>query len=409
LLTRLTGPEPASEVGSNLRDLPRYTTISTLSAGFIATLLSIAGPALLVYQAAVNAEYSAAAINSWFFAIFVGGGLLSLLLAILYREPICGAYSIAGSALLVPVLAQYSLPEAVGAFLISGLLITLVGISGLFGWIMDRIPNEVIMGMLAGILLKFGIAIFTPLPGQPVLVSTMILIYVVSYGFVHRLPPVLLALLGGTVIAALSNQFDLDSVRLSLSQPVLVSPEFRFDTLFSLSLPLTLLALASQNAPGVGILRANGYRAPANAITLFSGIGSILTAPLLGHGVSIAAPMTAICASPEAHSNLRGRYVAAVIQGFGFIAFGIGGATAISLIQAFPTALVTVVAGMALLPAILQALRLSVGQSKHALSAAFALLIGASEINILGINSAFWAIVGGVVVAQFLKKEPTAD
>src|ERR671916_2249062 len=300
---RLTGPEPASEVGSNLRDLPRYTTISTLSAGFIATLLSIAGPALLVYQAAVNAEYSAAAINSWFFAIFVGGGLLSLLLAILYREPICGAYSIAGSAFLVPVLAQYSLPEAVGAFLISGLLITLVGISGLFGWIMDRIPNEVIMGMLAGILLKFGIAIFTPLPGQPVLVSTMILIYVVSFGFVHRLPPVLLALLGGTVIAALSNQFDLDSVRLSLSQPVLVSPEFRFDTLFSLSLPLTLLALASRNAPGVGILRANGYRAPANAITLFSGIGSILTAPLLGHGVSIAAPMTAICASPEAHSN----------------------------------------------------------------------------------------------------------
>jgi benzoate membrane transport protein len=170
-----------------------------------------------------------------------------------------------------------------------------------------------------------------------------------------------------------------------------------------------LLALASQNAPGVGILRANGYRAPTNAITLFSGIGSILTAPLLGHGVSIAAPMTAICASPEAHSNPQGRYVAAVIQGFGFIAFGIGGATAISLIQAFPTALVTVVAGMALLPAILQALRLSVGQSKHTLGASFALLIGASEINILGINSAFWAIVGGVVVAWLLKQEPAAD
>ena len=128
-----------------------------------------------------------------------------------------------------------------------------------------------------------------------------------------------------------------------------------------------------------------------------------------GTGVSIAAPMTAICANHEAHSNPQGRYVAAVIQGLGFIAFGIGGATAISLIQAFPTALVTVVAGMALLPAILQALRLSVGQSKHTLGATFALLIGASEINILGINSAFWAIVGGVVVAWLLKQEPAAD
>ena len=405
----LAGPEPVSEVGRNLRDLPRYATISTLSAGLIATLLSIAGPALLVYQAAVNAEYPAAAINSWYFAIFVGGGLLSLLLAILYREPICGAYSIAGSALLVPVLTQYSLPQAVGAFLLSGLLITLVGISGLFSWIMDNIPNEVIMGMLAGILLKFGIEIFTPLPGQPLLVGTMILIYVVSFRFVHRWPPVLLALLAGAVIAALSNQFELEAVRLALSHPLLVSPEFSFDALLSLSLPLTLLAVASQNAPGVGILRANGYRAPTNAITIFTGIGSILTAPLLGHGVSIAAPMTAICASPEAHSNPRGRYVAAVTQGVGFIAFGMVGATAISLIRAFPTALVAVVAGLALLPAILQALRLSVGQSRHGLAAAFALLIGASDISILGINSAFWAIVGGVVVARFLVKEPVTD
>ena len=110
----LTGPEPVSEAGRNLRDLSHYTTVSTVSAGFIATLSSIAGPSLLVYQAAANAEYPAAAINSWFLAIFVGGGLLSVLLAILYREPICGAYSIAGSALLVPVLGQYTLPEAVG-------------------------------------------------------------------------------------------------------------------------------------------------------------------------------------------------------------------------------------------------------------------------------------------------------
>jgi benzoate membrane transport protein len=404
----LTGPEPVSEAGRNLRDLAHYTTVSTVSAGFIATLSSIAGPSLLVYQAAVNADYPAAAINSWFLAIFVGGGLLSVLLAILYREPICGAYSIAGSALLVPVLGQYTPPEAVGAFLASGLLVTLAGISGLFGWIMDRIPNEIIMGMLAGILLRFGIGIFTPLPEEPFLVGAMILVYIISSRFVYGFAPVMLALLVGVIIAGLGDQFRLDSVHLSLSQPVLVNPEFRLDALFSVSLPLTLLAIASQNAPGVGILRANGYRAPVNAIMIFSGLGSILTAPFLGHGVNIAAPMTAICASPQAHSNPRGRYAASVIQGACFIAFGLVGATAISLIQAFPAALVAVVAGLALLPVILQALQLSVAQTEHALGAAFALLIGASGISILGINSAFWAIVAGVVVGRLLQQRPVA-
>jgi benzoate membrane transport protein len=404
----LAGPEPVGEAGRNLRDLPRYTTISTVSAGFIATLSSIAGPSLLVYQAAVNAEYPAVATNSWFLAIFVGGGLLSVLLAILYREPICGAYSIAGSALLVPILGQYSLPEAVGAYFASGLLVTLAGISGLFGWIMHRIPNEIIMGMLAGILLRFGIGIFAPLPEEPLLVGAMILIYIISSRFVYGFLPVMLALLAGVIVAGLSDQFRLDSVHLSLSQPVLVNPEFRLDALFSVSVPLTVLAIASQNAPGVGILRANGYRAPVNAIMIFSGLGSILTAPFLGHGVNIAAPMTAICASPEAHSNPRGRYAASVIQGACFIAFGLVGATAISLIQAFPAALVAVVAGLALLPVILQALQLSVAHSEHALGAAFALLIGASGISILGINSAFWAIVAGVVVGRLLQQRPVA-
>lgn len=111
---RLRGPEPPKEVSSNLRDSLRYAGLSTLGAGFVAFLLGATGPALLVYQAATNAGYSAEVINSWFFAIYVGGGLLSLLLAYLYREPVCGAFPIAGSALLVTVLDEYGLSEAVG-------------------------------------------------------------------------------------------------------------------------------------------------------------------------------------------------------------------------------------------------------------------------------------------------------
>ena len=402
---RLTGPEPPKDIRSNLQESVRYVDSSTLGAGFVATLLGVTGPALLVYQAGANAGYPDTVINSWFFAIFVGGGLLSLVLAFVYREPICGAYPIAGSALLVTVLAGHSLSEAVGAFLVSGVLVTLIGISGLFDSIMSLMPNEVIMGTLAGVLFKFGTEVFASLPGNPLLVGAMIVAYLVSFRLIRRIPPALPALTAGLAVAGLSGQFDASAVRFSISHPILTAPSFDPGAIFSIAAPLTLLAVATQNAPGVGILWANGYRPPVNAITIFSGLGSVLTAPMVGNGLNIAAPMTAVCAGPESHPDPDKRYVATVVQGVGFIAFGLVSATAISLIQALPLALVAGVAGLALLPVIFQALRLSLGQPRHTLAAGVALLTAASGLTIVGISSAFWAIVAGVVLSHILKQE----
>ncbi|HSK99738.1 MAG TPA: benzoate/H(+) symporter BenE family transporter [Rubrobacteraceae bacterium] len=405
----LTGPEPPKEISRNLRDSFRYVSISTVGAGFVAFLLGATGPALLVYQAATNGGYPEEVINSWFFAIYVGGGLLSLLLAYLYREPICGAFPIAGSALLVTVLDRYSLSEAVGAFLVSGALVTLMGFSGIFDAIMEHVPNEVVMGALAGILLHFGIEVFAVLPEQPVLMGAMVAAYIVGFRFMRAVPPVLLALLVGVALAGLVGRFDLGDVRFAVAQPVLVGPSFDLGAMFSIALPLTLLALATQNAPGIGILWANGYRPPVNAITIFSGVGSVLTAPLVGNGLNIAAPMTAVCAAPDTHPDPASRYVATVAQGLFFIAFGLAGAAAVSLIRALPPALIVGVAGLALLPVILQALRLSVGQSRHALAAGVALFVGASNLTVFGISSAFWAIVAGILLARFLRQDQKGD
>lgn len=402
-LPRPVGPEAARGLGRNLHDLPRYLTVSTVSAGVIAALPGMTGPWLLAYQAAIDAGYPANVIASWVFALFVGGGVLSLLLAILYREPICGAYPIAGSALLVPVLAEFSLPEAVGAYLLAGVLVFLIGVTGLFGWMMERIPNAVIMGMLGGILLRFGIRIFEALPPQPLLAGAMLVLFLVSTRFLPRLPALVPALVGGVIVAALTGQFDPGSVRLSLSTPVLIAPEFSLGAFFSLAVPLTLLAIATQNAPGIGILWANGYQPPVNAITIYSGIGSLLTAPIGGHGLNIAAPMTAICAAPDVHPELRGRYVATVVNGFAFIAFGLVGATAVSLIGALPAAFVAIVAGLALFPVLLQSFRLALAEPSQAVAAGFALLIAASNLSIAGINSTFWAVVAGIAIERFLR------
>ena len=399
---RLTGPEPPGDVARNAREVPRYVTASTLGAGFVAALLGSTGPALLVYQAASGAGYSDAVISSWFFAIFVGGGLLSLVLTLLYREPICGAYPIAGSALLVTVLGGYELSEAVGAFLVSGVLVTLLGVTGLFDALMQRVPNEVLMGALAGILLPFGIEVFALLPSQPLLVGSMVVAYLAGVRFVRAVPPALLALVAGFLVAWGSGRFETGELEFALSGPVLVWPSFDWGAVVSIAVPLTLLAVATQNAPGVGILRANGYRPPTNAITIYSGIASIITAPLVGNGVNIAAPMTAVCAGPEAHPDPEGRYVATFTQGLLFAGFGLVGATVISLIGALPAAFIAGVAGLTLLPVILQSLRLSVGGDEHTLAAGVALLVGASGLNIFDINSTFWALVAGVALAKLL-------
>ena len=176
--------------------------------------------------------------------------------------------------------------------------------------------------------------------------------------------------------------------------------------MLSLSLPLTLLALTSQNAPGIAILWSEGYKAPSNAITLVSGLWSLATAPLGGHGVNIAAPMTAICASASAHPDPEGRYAATVVNGVFFGGVGVLGATATTILLALPPAVVAVVAGLAMVPALMQSLRGSAGQERHAWGAFFALAIAASDVSLLSVGAPFWALLGGLLVSRLLDRHP---
>lgn len=367
----------------------------------MAALLAFTGPLLLILQAAASANLSTAQLNSWVFAVMVGGGAASLVLAFLYRQPICGAYSIAGAALLVTTLPRLSLTEAVGAYLLSGLLILLLGLSGLFGWAMERAPQEIVMGMLAGVLFRFAVGIFTPLAGDPSLVVAMILAYVALQRLGWR-TSALGAFVVGLAVAVATGQFRVESLRLQVTTPELLGAAFSLEAALSLALPLTLLALTSQNAPGIGILLAQGYHPPSNAITVVSGLGSLATAALGGHGVNIAAPMTAICSSPTAHPDPEGRYAATVVNGLLLIGFGVVGATATSLMLALPPAVVGVTAGLAMVPVLMQALRQSVGQDQRAFGAFFALVIAASDVSILSVGAPFWSLLVGMGFSRLL-------
>jgi benzoate membrane transport protein len=393
--------EPPDHLLANLRDLPRYITPSTAGAAVVGCLIAFTGPALLLFQAAANAKLSPGQLDSWLLAVYAGGGATSLVLALLYRQPICGAYPIAGTALLVSALPRYTLSEAVGAYLVAGLLILLLGLSGLFGRAMNQVPAEIVMGMLAGVLFRFGLGIFTPLANEPWFVLAMVVAFLVVERLRWR-SSTLVALGVGLALAAASGRLGFGQLRLEIARPELIAPSFGLDAALSLSLPLTLLLLTSQNAPGIGVLRSLGYKAPSNAITFVCGLASIITAPLGGHGICIASPMTAICAAPNAHPDPRGRYVATFLNGLLMIAFGLLGSTVASVMFALPVVVAGVVAGLAMVPAIIHALRHSVGQERLAYGAFFALAIAASDVTLLGIGAPFWSLVGGLAVSRVL-------
>lgn len=393
----------------SVRDLPGVVGLSTFSSALVAALLGITGPALLVYQAAVNSHFTEAQTGSWFFAIYVGGGVFSIWLALAYRQPICGAFSIAGAALLIQTLPGFGAGPAVGAYLMSGVLIAVLGFTGVFGRLMRLFPPGIVLAMLTGVLMRFGISIFAELAADPLLIAPVVLVFCVAMRFKPSLPPITWALAVGVGLAMVLHPWPGQSIPLALTLPVLIAPEFTWNAFLSLTLPLMLLALSSQNATGIGVLWAMGYRAPVNAVTIATGIFSVLTAPLGGHGINLATPMTAICGDPASHPDPSARWGAAVINGLLFIVFGLLGLTLVGLIQALPLGLIKAVAGLALAPVLLQSLEKSFGAGEYRFGCLFALVIAASDVTWLGVGAAFWALLLATFISLLVDPEWRKD
>jgi benzoate membrane transport protein len=397
--------EGETQFRASVRDLPRAITLSTLTAGLVAALMGVASPTLLVYHAGHASGFTAPQLGSWFFAIFVGGGLFSVLLALLYRQPMTGAYSIAGAALLVQTLPRFGLHEAVGAYVLAGLSITALALTGWFERLMKLIPPEIVMGMLAGVLLRFGVDIFPQLVKSPLLVGPTLLAYAVAWRFPRWLPPIFVALAVGVAMSLFTHTYPAAAIPLAFTVPEIYAPAFSVDGFLSIALPLVLLALSSQNATGIGVLWAHNYKAPINAITLATGLFSLVTAPLAGHGVNLATPMTALCADPSAHEDPQLRYGAAVVTGVLWIVCGCLGLTLVMLIDVLPQGLILTIAGLGLVPVILQSLTRSFSANKHRFGCLFALLIAASNAQWLGVGAAFWALVLASIASLLIDRD----
>ncbi|MDN7140786.1 benzoate/H(+) symporter BenE family transporter [Pseudomonas sp. JQ170] len=370
-------------------------SLSALVAGFIATLISYAGPLVIIFQAAHSAQLSAAELSSWVWAISIGSGVLGVVLSLRFKVPVVIAWSAPGSALLVALLPDIAFAEAVGAYIVANLVILLVGVSGAFDRIVGKLPPAISAAMLAGILFSFGTGLFVSLKSQPVLVLAMFVTYLVFKRIAPRYA-VLAVLVCGVGIAVFSGEMNTSALVAGLATPVWTMPAFTWHAVLSISLPLVMVALTGQFVPGIAVLRNDGYRTPASPIISSNALASVLLAPFGCHGLNLAAITAAICTGREAHDDPGKRYWAGVSGGVLYMVLGVFGATLVSLFTAFPAALIAALAGLALFGAIGGALAGAMSVPNDREAALITFLVTASGMSFMGLSAAFWGLIFGL-------------
>ena len=390
-----------------MRRIWRDFSVSTGMAGFVAVLVGFTSSAAIVFSAAQALGATPEQMVSWMWALGIGMGMTSLGLSLWYRQPVLTAWSTPGAAVLA-VSQGVTLPEATGAFIVCALLTMAVGYSGWFERLMAKIPLALASALLAGVLARFALDAVGAVTQAPVLVLAMTLAYVLGRrGWPRWSVPVVL--LVGTGVAALQGQLHLSSVAWTWAVPVWVSPVWSWAAMVSVALPLFVVTMASQNLPGVAAQRASGYHTPISPVVGATGLASLVLAPFGGYALNLAAITAAICMGKEAHPDPSRRYTASVAAGLLYIALGLAGGTIVSLMAAFPQALVLAVAGLALLGTIASGLAVAVKDEQQRDAALLTFLVTLSGVTLAGVGSAFWGVVVGGLAQWLWTRRPSAS
>jgi benzoate membrane transport protein len=381
-------------------------SLSAFTAGFVAVLVGFTSSVAIVFQAAQALHASPDMIASWMWALGLGMGLCTLLPSLWLKKPVMIAWSTPGAAVLATAGASgsFSIHEAVGAFMVCALLITLAGWTGWFERVMNRIPLALASALLAGVLARFGLAGFAAAQSALPLVLCMLLAYLLGKRWWPRYA-VPFTLVIAIVFVALTSGFTRASIQFGLANPVFVMPQFTLAALVSLALPLFIVTMASQNLPGVAAIQATGYadrRAsggdagiPISRVITLTGVATLLLAPFGAFALNLSAITAAICMGPEAHADAGRRYTAAVCCGALYVVIGLFGATVTGVLTAFPQELVAAIAGLALLGTIGGALSSALQHEPHREAAIITFLVTLSGVVVAGVGSAFWGVVAG--------------
>lgn len=382
-------PSPAR---LHLRDL-----VSPTVAALISVIVNYGGTFVLVFQAAQLAQLSAAQTASWVWSVSIGVGVTGAWLSYRYRAPIITAWSTPGVAFLATVMPFTPYGEVIGAYMVCALGFIVLGLSGVFERLVRLIPGGIAAGLLAGILLQFGVNAFGGASADPVLVIVLLLTYAVLRRFTSRFAVVGVLLVGLALLLA-QQRLDLQGLHLSVAAPVFEMPRFSLGALLGVALPLFIITLTGQYMPGMLVLRNDGFSTSANPIIGITGLGSLLMAPFGAHAFNVAAITAAICTGKDAHPDPSRRYIAGIACGVFYVTVGVFGVTLASLFTILPRSFVTTLAGLALLGAIGGSLANAMADARTRETALITFLATAANVTLLGIGGAFWGLLAGLLV-----------
>lgn len=377
-----------------------------MTAGLVSALVGFSSSFVVVLAGFEALGASADQASSGLLTVSVSMGLCSILLACWTRMPISVAWSTPGAALLAATAAvDGGWPAAIGAFLVTGVLILLTGLIAPLGALIASIPPSIAQAMLAGILFQLCLGPILGLVENPLAVAPVILVWLLAMRLLPRWAAPL-AFLTATIVIGADLLLSGVTVEAASLTPRLefTAPAFTLSGVIGIALPLYLVTMASQNVPGVAVMKGFGYQVPWRRSMLITGAATLLGAPSGGHAVNLAAISAALAAGPEAGEDRAKRWIASVTAGVILVCLGICAAALGTLVSLAPVGVIAAVAGLALLGTFATSLKAALTEPGEEIPAAVTFITAASGIAILGVSAAFWALIAGITVRLVLHR-----
>lgn len=372
--------------------------------GFIGWLFAATAPVAIILSVGSRGGLSEAQLASWLFGAFFVNGLLTILFCWLYRQPLAFFWTIPGTVLVGPALAHFGFAEVVGAYIATGLLVLALGASGWVRRAMQVVPMPIVMGMVAGVFLRFGLDLVRALHQDPVIAGAMALVWIAlslwpAAG--RRMPPLIGALLAGALVIVALGRFDTATLgAIELARPVWQAPAWSWTAMVELVLPLAITVLVVQNGQGIAVLRAAGHEPPINALTVACGVGALASAAVGAVSSCLTGPTNAIITSSGEKPR---HYTAGMVTGLLAVAFGLLAPAFTRLMLNAPKAFVMVLAGLAMLR-VLQGAFVTAFKERFTLGALVAFVVTVADLPLWNIGAAFWGLLAGVAVSWLLER-----
>jgi benzoate membrane transport protein len=388
-----------------IQTISRDSNRHVLSNAIVAFLFTQTGPIAILLSAAHLGGLSEKEMAAWLFAGYGLGGIITVVLSVFYKQPISVAWSLPAAAIVGTSLQHLSFSQVVGAYIATGVVITIISLTGVAKKGMDLIPVPIVMGMVSGVFLPFGLKLVSSFTIDPWLAAAAIgIFFLLSSGrlsFLKLIPPILVSVIVGIIIITLRADFNIIPLNISIIKPVIYKPEFNLNALVELVLPLTISVIGIHNTQGIAILKGEGYNPPVNIMTLSCGVGSIVMGLLGSVPTCITGPVSAILNSSGSKNS---RYVGSIYLGFLLFLSGIFAPVTITLALFIPATLIALLGGLAMFRVILDSFH-NAFKGSFIIGALIAFMITISNISFWNIGSAFWGLVVGCIMSLLLESK----